>query len=54
MDGTEFTEETWRRVTSYRTRSNAEMLKVKPVMLAYEHDPLDENLRTCHEHDDYS
>ena len=52
MGGTDVTEETGRRVVSNRTRSNAEMLKVKPVVLAHEHDPVDEDLRGCHEHDD--
>ncbi len=52
MGGTDVAEETWRRVVSNRTRSNAEMLKVKPVVLAQKHDPVHENLRGCHEHDD--
>jgi len=52
MGGTDVTEETRRRVVSNRTRSNAEMLKVKPVVLAHEHDPVHENLRGCREHDD--
>ncbi len=49
MGGTDVTEETRRRVVSSRTRSNAAMSKVKPVVLAHEHDPVDENLRGCHE-----
>ena len=52
MGGTGVTEETRRRVVSNRTRTNAEMLKVKPVVLAREHDPVHENLRGCHEYDD--
>ena len=52
MGGTDVTEETRRPVVSNRTRSNAEMLKVKPVVLAHKHDPVHENLRSCHEHDD--
>ena len=52
MGGTDVTAETRRRVVSDRTRSTAEMLKVKPVVLAHEHDSVNENLRCCHERDD--
>ena len=54
MGGTDVTEETRRRVASNRTRTNAETSKVKPVVLAQEHDPVHENLRGCHEHDNRS
>ncbi len=54
MGSTDVTEETRRRVVSNRTRTNAEMLKVKPVVLAHKHDPVLENLRGCHYHNDYS
>src|SRR5205814_3347832 len=52
MGGTDVTAETRLRVVSDRTRSTAEMLKVKPVVLAHEHDSVNENLRCCHERDD--
>jgi hypothetical protein len=52
MGGTDVTEETRRCVISNCTRTDAETLKVKPVVLAHKHDPVDENLRGCHEHDD--
>src|SRR6266566_3008008 len=52
MGGTDVTEGTRRRVVPNRIRSNAEMLKVKPVVLAHEYGPVHENLRGCHEHDD--
>jgi hypothetical protein len=51
MGGTDVTEETRRGVVSIRTRSNPEMSKVKPVVVAHEHGPVHENLRACHEHD---
>ena len=44
MGGTDVTKVTRRRVVSKGTRTNAEMLTVKPVVLAHEHDPVDENL----------
>ena len=51
MGGTDVTKVGRRCVVLKETQPNAEMLKVKPVMLAHEHESVDENLRRCHEHD---
>ena len=52
MGGTDVPKETRRRVISNRARSNPEMLAVKPVVFAHEHDAVNENLRRYNERDD--
>jgi hypothetical protein len=52
MAGTDVPEVTRRCVVSNGIQTDAEMSKVKPVVLAHEHDPIEENLRGCHERDD--
>src|SRR5262249_6749160 len=45
VGGTDVTEETWRRVVSNDTRTNAEISKVKPVVLTQEDNAVGEELR---------
>ena len=52
MGGTNVTKETRGRVASNGTRLNAEMLPVKPVVLAGENRLQDENFRDLRKHDD--